>query len=64
MSLQDDTPLEDLPDQIITKYAGESQLGLYVRGTSALTVIKPIHVISQLVLVGVTLLIYDYLLTM
>lgn len=64
MSLQDDTPLEDLPDRIITKYAGESQLGLYVRGTSALRVIKWAHVISQLALIGVALLIYDYLLTM
>jgi hypothetical protein len=40
MSLQDESPLEDLPHQIIIKYAGESQLGLYVRGTGALTVIK------------------------
>lgn len=38
MSSQDDTPLEDLPDQIIIKYAEQSQLGLYVRGTRALGV--------------------------
>ena len=37
MFLQDNTPLKDLPNQLIAKYAGESQLGLYVRGTSVLT---------------------------
>jgi hypothetical protein len=30
MTLQDDTPLEDLPNRTIVKYARESQLGLYV----------------------------------